>query len=69
MRKNVFFLGSIFLIALFIFNIYQLNRPKVGPIGSGEISTVSWILTLFPLILAFIFILLFITSSVRNRKK
>ncbi|WP_026575532.1 hypothetical protein [Bacillus sp. UNC438CL73TsuS30] len=69
MRKNVFLFGSIFLIALFVFNIYQLNRPKIGPIGNGEISTISWSLTFFPLILAFIFLWLFIALSVRNRKK
>lgn len=69
MRKNVFLIASIFNISLFIFTIYQIKTPKVGPIGSGEISTLSWILTFFPLVLGIIFLLLFITLHIEERKK
>jgi hypothetical protein len=69
MRKNVFLLGSIFSISRFIFTIYQINRPTVGPIGSGGISTLSWILVFFSLILGIIFLVLFITLSIKERNK
>jgi hypothetical protein len=62
-RKNVFLLGSIFNIFLFVFTIFQISRPKIGPIGSGEMSTFSWILIFFPLVLGIIFLMLFIALS------
>lgn len=68
MAKYVFLFVAIFSLALFFFNIYELNRPKVGPIGNGEISTISWILIFNPLIMGLIFLMLFISMVVGKKK-
>ncbi|KGR74354.1 hypothetical protein [Ureibacillus manganicus] len=68
MARYVVLFGAVFSLVIFILNIYELYRPKVGPIGNGEISTISWILIFSPLIMGISFLLMFISLSLEKRK-